>query len=124
MKLSGNKIGFALLGIAYLISVFLVARRSAEEVISDRVTLRLSQWQLEGGVRESIDAIIRRYEQLNPRVHVVQIAVPAVRRTCRGLRPRWSAVPWPTHGIFLPTGHGAEFFADYRGGDGANLYET
>ena len=72
----GNKIGFALLGVAYLISLFLVTRRAAQEVTSDRITLRLSQWQLESGVRESIDAIIRRYEQLNPHVHVVQIAVP------------------------------------------------
>ena len=76
MKLTGNRIGFALLGAAYLISVFLVARRSAEEVTADRVTIRISQWQLEGGVREAIDAIIHRYEQLNPRVHVVQLAVP------------------------------------------------
>lgn len=76
MRLTGNKIGFALLGLAYLASAFLIARRSAEEVTSDRVTIRLSQWQLEGGVRDAVDAIIRRYEELNPRVHVVQIAVP------------------------------------------------
>lgn len=76
MKFSGNKIGFALLGAAYLISVFLVARRSAQEATSDRVTIRLSQWQLEGGVRAAVDAIIRRYEELNPHVHVVQLAVP------------------------------------------------
>ena len=72
----GNKIGFALLGAAYLIAFFLVAQRSVQKVTSDRITIRLSQWQLEGGVRESIDAIIRRYEELNPHVHVVQIAVP------------------------------------------------
>lgn len=76
MKAYGNKVGFALLGAAYLISVFLVVRRSAQEITSDRVTIRISQWQLEGGVREAIDAIIRRYEELNPRVHVVQLAVP------------------------------------------------
>ena len=76
MRLTGNKIGFALLGTAYLVSAFLVAWRTTEEVTSDRVTIRLSQWQLEGGVRDAVDAIIRRYEELNPRVHVVQIAVP------------------------------------------------
>jgi raffinose/stachyose/melibiose transport system substrate-binding protein len=76
MKLTGNKIGFALLAAAYLVAVFLVTRRSVEEVASDRVTIRISQWQLEGGVREAMDAIIARYEQLNPKVHVVQLAVP------------------------------------------------
>ena len=76
MKLTGNKIGFALLATAYLIACFLVVRRSAKEVVSDRVTIRISQWQLEGGVRDAMDAIIARYEQLNPKVHVVQLAVP------------------------------------------------
>ena len=76
MRLTGNKIGFALLGLAYLVSAYLIAQRSAEEVVSRRVTLRISQWQLEGGVRDAMDAIIRRYEQLNPRVHVIQIAAP------------------------------------------------
>lgn len=76
MRLTGNKIGFALLGAAYLLATFLVMRRAAREVTSDRITIRLSQWQLEGGVRDAVDAIIRRYEELNPRVHVVQIAVP------------------------------------------------
>src|SRR5436190_19853576 len=76
MRLSGKKIGFALLAVAYLASVYFVVRRSVREVVSDRITIRISQWQLEGGVRESIDAIIHRYEELNPRVHVVQLAVP------------------------------------------------
>jgi len=76
MKLTGNKIGFALLGIAYLIAMGLVVQREARKITTDRVTLRISQWQLESGVREAMDAIIRRYEQLNPKVHVVQIAVP------------------------------------------------
>jgi raffinose/stachyose/melibiose transport system substrate-binding protein len=76
MKITGNKIGFALLGIAYLVSAFVVARRWTQEATSDKVTLRISQWQLEGGVRQSIDAIIRRYEELNPNVHVIQLAVP------------------------------------------------
>ncbi len=43
---------------------------------SDRVTIRFCHWQLETGVRDAVAAIIRRYEQLNPRVHVVQIAIP------------------------------------------------
>jgi len=76
MKFSGKSIALLLLGTAYAASAFLVFRRHVEEVRSDRVTIRISQWQLEGGVRDAIDAIIRRYEQLNPRVHVIQIAAP------------------------------------------------
>ena len=76
MKFSGRLIAFLLLGIAYVVATFLVLRHTADEARSDRVTIRLSQWQLEGGVREAIDAIVRRYEQLNPHVHVVHIAVP------------------------------------------------
>ena len=76
MKFSRKTAGLVLLGAAYLLSTFLVLRRSTEEVRSDRVTIRICQWQLELGVRDAIDAIIHRYEQLNPRVHVIQIAVP------------------------------------------------
>ena len=76
MKFSGKTIALLLLGTAYAASAFLVFRRHVEEVRSDRVTIRVAQWQLEGGVRAAMDAIIRRYEELNPRVHVIQIAAP------------------------------------------------
>lgn len=76
MKFRGKYVALALLGAAYAIATVKVLRHTAEEVRTDRVTIRISQWQLEGGVRDAIDAIIRRYEQLNPKVHVVQIAVP------------------------------------------------
>jgi raffinose/stachyose/melibiose transport system substrate-binding protein len=76
MKFSGKKVAIVLLGSAYIVSTFLVLRRSAEEARTDRVTIRIAHWQLELGVRDAIDSIIRRYEQLNPKMHVVQIAVP------------------------------------------------
>ena len=76
MTFSGKKIGFALFAAAYVISAFLVFRRTAEEVRSDRVTIRFAQWQLEGTVRKAFDAIIARYEKLNPKVHVVHLPVP------------------------------------------------
>ena len=68
--------GILLLAVAYLAAMFMVLRRTTEEVVSDRITIRLSQWQLEGTVRQAIDAIIARYEQLNPHVKVEHIAVP------------------------------------------------
>jgi ABC-type glycerol-3-phosphate transport system substrate-binding protein len=42
----------------------------------ERVTIRLSHWQLEGTVREGLEAVARRYEQLNPRVKVEILVVP------------------------------------------------
>jgi raffinose/stachyose/melibiose transport system substrate-binding protein len=76
MKFSGKFVALLLLGTAYAIASYLALRRQVEEVRSDRVTIRICQWQLESGVREAIGAIIRRYEELNPRVHVIQLAVP------------------------------------------------
>jgi len=76
MKLSAKSASLSLLGAAYLLSVFLVFRHADRSTSPGKVTIRVSQWQLESGVREGIDAVIRRYEQINPRVHVEQIAVP------------------------------------------------
>ena len=76
MKFSGKIVAFSLLGIAYVTAAYLAFRRNVEEIRADRVTIRISQWQLEGGVRDAIDAMIKRYEQVNPHVHVVQVAVP------------------------------------------------
>ncbi|MEZ5412813.1 MAG: extracellular solute-binding protein [Opitutaceae bacterium] len=68
--------GFVLLAAAYAVAVALVLQRSTEQRTDERVTIRISQWQLEGGVREGINAVIRRYEELNPHIRVVQIDVP------------------------------------------------
>jgi len=76
MKITRQMVGFILMGAAYLAATYTVVRRSAQEARTDRVTIRFSQWQLEGTVRKAFDAIIARYEQLNPRVHVVHLAVP------------------------------------------------
>lgn len=64
------------LAAAYLVAAAVVFHRSTEKREDARVTIRFSQWQLEGTVRDALDAIIRRYEELNPHVHVEQIAVP------------------------------------------------
>ena len=76
MKITRQMVGFILMGAAYLAATYTIVRRSAQEARTDRVTIRFSQWQLEGTVRKAFDAIIARYEQLNPRVHVVHLAVP------------------------------------------------
>jgi ABC-type glycerol-3-phosphate transport system substrate-binding protein len=76
MNTTGKRAGLTLLAAAYLLSAFLVFRHVARDAGPGRVTIRVCQWQLETGLREAVDALIRRYEELNPRVHVVQIALP------------------------------------------------
>jgi len=71
-----KRFGFILLAAAYLTAVEVVGWRAWRERSPDRVTIRLSHWQLEGTVRQGIEAVIARYEQLNPRVHVVPVVVP------------------------------------------------
>lgn len=61
----------------YAAAVVWVSTRSAS-VVSDRpVTLRLAHWQIERGPPDGIEAVIRRYEEINPRVHVEQVPVPS-----------------------------------------------
>ncbi|HNC24070.1 MAG TPA: extracellular solute-binding protein [Opitutaceae bacterium] len=76
MRLTGKTAGLLMLGAGYVAAVVLMIWRTAEEARPDRVTIRVSQWQLEGGVRQAFAAMIRRYEQLNPRVHVELISIP------------------------------------------------
>ena len=76
MKLSGKSAAVLLLGSAYVLAAFFMWRHAAEEARPDRVTIRVAQWQLEGGLRQAFAAMIRRYEELNPRVHVIPISVP------------------------------------------------
>ena len=76
MKVSGKFLGLLLLGAAYAVSLGLMLRRTVEDQRTDRVTIRVAQWQLEGGLRQAFAAMIRRYEELNPHVHVIPISVP------------------------------------------------
>jgi raffinose/stachyose/melibiose transport system substrate-binding protein len=76
MRLRKKSAAFFIFGLAYLVAALLVLRRNVSEAVSDKVTIRVSQWQLEGGVRQAFDAMVRRYEQLNPRVHVAVISIP------------------------------------------------
>lgn len=76
MRFPKKWIGFGLLAVAYLISSYLVFRRSTAELRSERVTIRFAQWQLEGTVRKAFNQIIARYEELNPHVHVVHLPIP------------------------------------------------
>ena len=68
--------GLLVLGGAYALATAIVMRRTAEKPERGRVTIHVSHWQLERGVRQGFEAMIRRYEEINPRVRVVQIVAP------------------------------------------------
>lgn len=53
-----------------------VVSRATEPLASDRVTVRLAHWQNEVGPADGLDAVIRRYEELNPRVRIKQMVIP------------------------------------------------
>ena len=61
---------------SYLAALWWVFTRSAPLVNARPVTIRFAHWQIEKGPPEGFDAVIRRYEELNPRVKVEQVAVP------------------------------------------------
>lgn len=68
-------IGFAL--VAYGVAAFIVLTRPGAVMSDDdRVTIRIAHWQIEAGPPEAMDALIKRYEELNPHVNVEQVMVP------------------------------------------------
>lgn len=76
MKFRRNKVALWLLLTAYGLALWWVFTRS-EPVLHERpVTIRFAHWQIEKGPPDGIDAAIRRYEALNPRVHVEQLLIP------------------------------------------------
>ena len=62
---------------AYLGAILLVMTQPGATFSTDkRKVVRIAHWQIEAGPREGFEAMIKRYEQLNPDVRVVQVAVP------------------------------------------------
>lgn len=76
MRIRPKFAGLLLLALAYVAGAVFVLRRTVSEASTDKIILRVSQWQLEGGVRQAFDAMARRYEQLHPHVQVVTISIP------------------------------------------------
>ncbi len=71
-----NRIALVLLVVGYAGAVYWVFTRS-NPLVSDRpVTLRFAHWQIEAGPPDGIAAVIKRYEELNPRVKIEQQLVP------------------------------------------------
>jgi len=73
-----NAIGMALLGVCFAVSLVRIAARqfSRDEQGGDHVTIRFAHWQLENGVRSTLDQIAAEYMKLHPGVKVVQLPIP------------------------------------------------
>lgn len=76
MRLRGRHLGLGLLLGAYFCSLYWVFTRSAPVIKERPVTIRFAHWQIEKGPPDGINAAIRRYEELNPRVKVEQLLIP------------------------------------------------
>ncbi|MCF7761770.1 MAG: ABC transporter substrate-binding protein, partial [Cephaloticoccus sp.] len=71
------RLGLVIMLTAYLSAAFIVLTRPGSVLSGDqRVAIRIAHWQIEAGPPEAMDALIKRYEELNPHVRVEQVAVP------------------------------------------------
>lgn len=61
----------------YAAAVWWVFTRSTPLITARPVTIRVAHWQIEKGPPDGFAAVIRRYEELNPRVKVEQVTVPS-----------------------------------------------
>ena len=76
-KSKGSLRSLWIVGGCYVIAALVVLMRPGAMLSSDdRTVIRFSHWQAEAGPREAMDALIERYEELNPHVRVVQLDVP------------------------------------------------
>lgn len=71
-----SRLGLILAAVCYLAATYWVFTRSTPIVSSRPITIRVAHWQIERGPPEGLEAVIRRYEQLNPKVKVEQVLVP------------------------------------------------
>lgn len=75
-KILRLNIALPLFVLGYLVAVYWVFTKSTPIVDERDVTIRIAHWQIELGPPDGIDAVIKRYEELNPRVRVKQVMVP------------------------------------------------
>lgn len=71
-----GRIALVLVLVGYVVSAWWLFTRKSSSQPDGRVKVRLAHWQIEYGPPDGIDAVIKRYEQLNPNVDVEQVLVP------------------------------------------------
>ncbi len=75
-KFKKSHLGLGLFLIAYAVSLYWVFTRSTPLIEARPITIRIAHWQIERGPPAGIDAAIKRYMELNPRVKVEQLQIP------------------------------------------------
>lgn len=76
MEKTLNAIAAGLVLLCFVISLGRIALRETPGGEAAPVEIRLAHWQLEGGVRESFDALAAEYQRLHPHVRIIQIPIP------------------------------------------------
>jgi raffinose/stachyose/melibiose transport system substrate-binding protein len=74
-----NAIGLGLLALCFVIALGRIVWKQSERASEDGqqiVEIRLAHWQLEGGIREALDALAAEYMKLHPHVRISQIPIP------------------------------------------------
>jgi raffinose/stachyose/melibiose transport system substrate-binding protein len=71
-----SRLGLGLFLAGYAWAVMWVFTRSTPIRAERPITIRVAHWQIERGPPDGLAAIIRRYEELHPRVKVEQVLVP------------------------------------------------
>lgn len=71
------RLGLVLCATVYVLTVGWIFTRTSPVGGTRNITIRIAHWQIEKGPPEGIEAVIKRYEELNPRVRVVQMLVPS-----------------------------------------------
>jgi raffinose/stachyose/melibiose transport system substrate-binding protein len=71
-----GRIGLVVALVAYLAAAWWMFVRKTGDAADGRTTIRVAHWQIEVGPPEGIEAIIKRYEELNPDIRVEQVLVP------------------------------------------------
>jgi hypothetical protein len=74
--LTRGRIALVLALVAYAGSAWWMLSRRTEAVIGGRTKVTIAHWQIEYGPPEGLEAVIKRYEELNPHIDVEQVLVP------------------------------------------------
>ncbi|MBP6506460.1 MAG: extracellular solute-binding protein [Opitutaceae bacterium] len=71
-----SRLALVVLVAAYVASAWWLFVRKTGAEGDGRPTIRIAHWQVERGPPDGLDAVIKRYEELNPAVNVEQVQVP------------------------------------------------
>jgi raffinose/stachyose/melibiose transport system substrate-binding protein len=75
-----NRLGMAILGISYIISLFHMYNVEIDEQTDNKDIIRIAHWQLESGIRDGMDVMAREFEAIYQKetgreVKVIQIPI-------------------------------------------------